>query len=280
MVSFFELQRPYSHPRFCFDYSRQFRFSLAFSEWLSPPQLFFVVRSPFGSLLRLEVLSTWGSSPFAALDRLQILDPLGRAIPSSDLRVFSDPQPLDANGEPHNREIRGLVSGHCLSPLRPAAPWRIRCAERFAASVHGSASLLQRPCSLFVLFDVPVVIGLVRVGAAQRCEVGVELRCGGGVARAEGADLARQPEDLRGRAQLQEGRGWRVAGHSVCGRRRDDGARDGRGRRGVMRPSCRERRLNKAKRICIFVVLFLSVCFALLFLFVVPLMLWKSPPIV
>ena len=147
------------------------------SDRLTSTESFLTFRSPYGSLLRIDVVSTWGSKRFASLDRLQFVDPYSRVIPPAYLRVFSDPPPLDANDRPCLREVDGLVADSSAASPREWRRWRPWRTDFRDCSVvrKGSASLRDKTSSLYVLFDVPVMIALMRVGERERCEIGVEL---------------------------------------------------------------------------------------------------------
>lgn len=170
---------PFSRPSFRFQLSttQPFRVYLGVSDRLTSTESFLTFRSPYGSLLRIDIVSTWGSKHFASLDRLQFVDPCSRVIPPSYLHLFSDPLPLDAHDRPFYEEIDGLVAdSFTASPQRwrQWRPWRTYYRDGSAVR-KGSASLRGKTSSLYVLFDVPVIIALIRVGQEGGCEIGVEL---------------------------------------------------------------------------------------------------------
>ena len=188
MVPFYQPEPPFSWPYLRFQFPGQ---------QPAPPMMnatgtftslssFLADRSPFGSILRIEILSTWRASRFVALDRIQFVDPLGRVIPSSYCRLFSDPLPLDDDGRPYRHIIEGLVVNRTDSPEKSWKPWRSLYLDSSAVR-EGSASLRNKRSSLFVLFDTPVMIAFMRVGEKEGCEIDLELPRCGGVESEEGA---------------------------------------------------------------------------------------------
>ena len=149
---------PFSRPSFLFQLSvtEPFRAYLGVSDRLTSTESFLTFRSPYGSLLRIDIVSTWGSRRFASLDRLQFVDPYSRVIPPSYLHVFSDPLPLDANDRPCLEAIDGLVADNLTAApqeWRQWRPWRTHYRDCSAVR-RGSASLRDKTSSLYVLFDV------------------------------------------------------------------------------------------------------------------------------
>lgn len=211
---------PFSRPSFLFQLSvtEPFRAYLGVSDRLTSTESFLTFHSPYGSLLRIDIVSTWGSRRFASLDRLQFVDPYSRVIPPSYLHVFSDPLPLDANDRPCLEAIDGLVADNLTAApqeWRQWRPWRTHYRDCSAVR-RGSASLRDKTSSLYVLFDVPVMIALMRVGTRDGCEIGVELSCCGGVESAEDACVDGRLSALRRRTQLRACQGAHAADHSVC----------------------------------------------------------------
>ncbi|CBK22876.2 uncharacterized protein [Blastocystis hominis] len=164
MVPFYQPEPPFSWPylRFQFPGQQPAPPMMNATNTFTSLSSFLADRSPFGSILRIEILSTWRASRFVALDRIQFVDPLGRVIPSSYCRLFSDPLPLDDDGRPYRHKIEGLVVNRTDSPEKSWKPWRSLYLDSSAVR-EGSASLRNKRSSLFVLFDTPVMIAFMRI---------------------------------------------------------------------------------------------------------------------
>lgn len=178
-VLFCQPKAPFSQPLFHFHFSatQEFHVSLNVSGRLTFARHFLTFGSPFCALLRIDIISTWGSKEFVSLDRLQFVDPLGRVIPPSYLRVYSYTPSYGACYRPLIEEVHGLVADSpAASPQEWTQwePWKTSFWDSSAIR-KGSVSLQGKTNSLYVLFDVPVFVALMRVGKKDGCEIGVEL---------------------------------------------------------------------------------------------------------
>lgn len=112
---------------------------------------------PCGSLLKLQIDSTWGSRSFVGLCHIEIMDPIGTLIDICPKNVHAFPSSLNVLYD-NNGPVDIHTANRLIGVINPDESWIAPILVNGRNEEHSG----MMNC-LYILFDVPVIIGCIKV---------------------------------------------------------------------------------------------------------------------
>ena len=117
---------------------------------------------PCGSLLKLQIDSTWGSRSFVGLCHIEIMDPIGTLIDICPKNVHAFPSSLNVLYD-NNGPVDIHTANRLIGVINPDESWIAPILVNGRNEEHSG----MMNC-LYILFDVPVIIGCIKFWNYQK----------------------------------------------------------------------------------------------------------------